>query len=62
MSAASVPDEKPMTVPHSLGELVVYFLQLGTLALLVRATKIPEPLVIVAAGVLGFVVWTATGR
>lgn len=33
---------------------------LGTLALLVKAKKLPEPLVIVAAGVLGFLVWTAT--
>jgi chromate transporter len=35
---------------------------IATLALLVKARRIPEPLVIVAAGVLGFVIWTASGR
>ena len=30
MSAATLPNETPAAVPHSMRELAVYFLQLGT--------------------------------
>lgn len=47
---------------RAIVDLPTVLIALGTLALLIKAKKIPEPLVIVAAGVLGFVLWTATGR
>ena len=43
---------------RAIHDIPTVLIALGTLWVIVKTKKVPEPLVIVAAGVLGWMVWT----